>query len=238
MKQTELKKIMEEVMERTEYYDQFKDQVVLPNATEVRPYQTYFNTLNTLFTSEAFLDDNNADIIRNRRICLVNIFSERVRFLMDEKILLITNYLEQYGIICNVTADTIRKVDYRLFELETYERYINNPRSAADCALVINSIIFNNVMDFKELSSTTNDLSYDDIFNITTNILNIALFDLVHMFNTIYLEANEIYFRAGMLKEEQSEQHIEVLEGEERNKALIEMGREDLIESDVKIGRI
>lgn len=237
-----LTKIMSEVTkERATYYNQNEDQIFNYNSNKTEVQESYFNVLNKLFTNPVYTVDNSEEIIKNRRICLTNIFTERVRFLMNEKLNYIKAVFDSYGIICNTTADDIMKVDYKLFDLFTYDRYINNPISAGDCSLVILSVIYNNVMSFRDLSAETNGLKYDDLFNITNGILNIALLDLVHMFNTIYLEANEIYFPAGEIQNQQQNQEsdsIAILEGEERAKALTEMGRPDLIETDVKVGRI
>lgn len=234
-----LNKIMSEVDERTKYYDVFKDQIMLGSTQDTILKETYFNELNRLFTNSNYTEDNNEEIILNRRIILDNIFFERVKFLMDEKLNFVKNYLQHEGIFCNVTSEDVMKADYRLFELQTYYTHINGPISAGDCALLINCIIFNNIMKFRDYSVETYGTAYDDIFNITNGILSIFMLDLVHMINILYLEANQIYSPAGEITrgQEQSVQPA-LLEGEERAKALIEMGRPDLIETDVKIRRI
>ena len=235
MKQKELKSIMKEVTERSNHCDKETDQILINGKIET--YETYFNTLNRLFTSDIYKEDNNPGIIYDRRLSLQTIFGQRVIFLLNERLEIVKNYLSNYGIICNVTASDIIKTDCRIINIDTYDRYICNPIAAGDFALIINSVIFNNVMSFRDLSYEQNGVSYKDIFEIANNILNIALLDFVHMFNLLYLEADEIYYPAGMLNEEQPEQPI-LLEGEDRAKALTEMGREDLIETDIQVGRV
>lgn len=235
MKQKELKSIMKEVTERSNHYDKETDQILINGKIET--YETYFNTLNRLFTSDIYKEDNNPGIIYDRRLSLQTIFGQRVIFLLNERLEIVKNYLSNYGIICNVTASDIIKTDCRIINLDTYDRYICNPVAAGDFALIINSVIFNNIMSFRDLSYEQNGVSYKDIFEITNNILNIALLDFVHMFNLLYLEADEVYYPAGILNEAQPEQVI-ALEGDERARVLTEMARPDLIETDIQVGRV
>lgn len=231
----QLKPIMEEVLSRGTYYSNEQDQLLINGQTET--HRTYFNNINSLLVSDTYKEDNRNEIIYDRRKSLEAIFIERVKFMMNERLDMVKNYLSNYGIICNTTADDLIATDCRLFLLDTYDRYICNPTCAGDCALIINSVLFNNIMSFRDLSCETNNISYKDLIEISNNILNIALIDFVHMFNLLYLEADQIYYPAGMLNKEQPEKPVAILEGEDRVKTLTEMGREDLIETDVKVGK-
>lgn len=237
-----LKSIMRVVEERSSHYDMYNDMVTTDSNCETQ--ETYFNILNRLLPTDLYTSDNTQEIIHDRRITLRNIFVQRAIFLMDETLNFIKSSLESYGIICNTTAKDIMKYDHRMFDLDAYDRYIASPVCAGDCALLINSIIFNNVMNFRELSCEQNSLTQKELFEITNKILNIALLDLVHMFNLLYLEADAIYYPAGIMKggpilatANINDECIdkEFLEGEEREKALKSIGREDLIDTDVKI---
>lgn len=232
------KGLTKDLRERTDFMEIETDQIV-DTSNNIILQETYFNQINNLIASDVFLERSNEteNSLYNRRICLENIFEQRALFLLDEKLRLFKNYLNQYGIISNIKAMDIFKADYRLFKLSTYKKYIDNPISAGDCALVVNSIIFNNIMQFRETSrigiGDSDGLSYNELFNITNNLLNVFLFDLVHLFNRLYFEANEVYIPAGSGVPPKKET---ILEGEERIQALKDMGREDLIDTDIKVG--
>lgn len=234
MKKLDTKGLTRDLKERTDFMENETDQIV-DSSNNITLHNTYFNQINDLITSEVFLERTNEteNSLYNRRICLENIFEQRALFLIDEKLYLLKNYLRQYGIISDITAIDIIKIEYRFFKLSTYRKYIDNPISAGDCALVVNSIIFNNIMTFREMSMRESKISYEELFNITNNLLNAFLFDLIHVFNRLYIEANEVYTPAGSGIHTKKET---ILEGEERVQALKDMGREDLIETDIKVG--
>lgn len=234
MKKLDTKGLTRDLKERTDFMEIETDQIV-DSSNNITLHETYFNQINDLITSEVFLERSNEteNSLYNRRICLENIFEQRALFLIDEKLYLLKNYLRQYGIISDITAMDILKTEYRLFKLSTYTKYIDNPISAGDCALVVNSIIFNNIMTFREMSMRESKVSYEELFNITNTLLNAFLFDLVHVFNRLYFETNEVYMPAGSGNPIKKET---ILEGEERIQALKDMGREDLIDTDIKVG--
>lgn len=225
-------------IEKKERFDYTTDEINLAiegdKKIEYTSVKTYYNKIQNLLTSESYSSVlETPEQLYTRRRALEVIFSKRVEFILDQKISYMRSYVNQYNIyLMNISKDVKDNLP-ELFDITFYFNLITNPTSGFDYALALNSILYNYLFDEIKYN---NSISIDEGLNCINNFMGLALNEWMHMLNLLYLEANEVYYNAGIIQEQQ-QQNPEMLTGEERKQALIEMGRPDLIDTDIQVGR-
>lgn len=213
------------------------DRVTFDNKN-IEEVNTYYNDIQNLLTSEDYLNcAYNEDKLIPRRRSLEVLFDNRVEFILDRRIELMDSYLSNYGLFLSVAVVKIIKEQLpELFDITFYFNYMNNPITASDYALALNSIIYNYIFDIIRYDYMDEPQQAREKVELLNNFMKMSLNEFVLILNGLYLEANEVYYNAGILAPE-VDPNIEFLTGEEREQVLIELGRPDLIDTDIKVGR-
>lgn len=206
---------------------------------------TYYNTLQNLFTANSYKSSIECESqLDARRRVLEIAFQKRVEFNIAQKLDFMFVYLRQYNInmypIGGIRTE-IKKVIPEIFELGFYFDLITNPVTGYDYAVALNTILYNTLFyEAKYLCEEENMGNFQQIVECLNRFMELTLKEWMHMLNLLYLEANEIYYNAGNIKLDIEEQYKAsgFLEGDERKQALIEMGRPDLIDTDIQVGKI
>lgn len=227
-------------IEKKDRFDYSIDEVSLrtevSDKPQYAPVKTYYNTIQNLLTSESYRDVlENTEQLDTRRRALEVIFCKRVEFNIDQKLRYMQAYLVQYGIHVNHIGKEIKQMIPELFDINFYFNLMTNPTSGFDYGIALNSILYNHLF---ESARCNNTIDFNQGLEYINRFMSLALNEWMHMLNLLYLEANEVYYKAGnasilYLKEN----HDIYLHGEERKQALIEMGRPDLIDTDIMVGR-
>lgn len=231
-------------VEKKDRFDYSVDEVSLSIDTldkcEYTPVKTYYNTIQNLLTSESYRDvlENTVQLSARRRALQV-IFHKRVEFNIDQKINYMQSYLDQYGIhSITYIGREIEEMMPELFDITFYFNLMTNPTVGFDYAMALNSILYNHLFDSVKYN---NGMSIEEGLECINRFMGLALNEWMHMLNLLYLEANEVYYNAGTIQpvpEQESQNDCRFLQGEERKQALIEMGRPDLIDTNVQVGRL
>lgn len=204
----------------------------------IEEVNTYYNDIQNLLTSENYLNcASNEEILIPRRRSLEVLFYNRVEFILRRRIELMDSYLSKYGLFLSYTVvKTIKEQLPELFDITFYFSYMNNPITASDYALALNSIIYNYTFNTIEYEHIDDPQQAREKVELLNNFMKMSLNEFVLILNGLYLEANEVYYNAGIPAPE-VDHGIEFLTGKEREQVLIELGRPDLIDTDIKVGR-
>ena len=211
------------------------DRVTLDNEN-IQEVNTYYNDIQNLLTSEDYLNSaSEPDILLPRRRALEVLFANRVEFIIRERLNIMRNYIDNYQLyfISPLVVERIKEYMPELFDITFYFNYMTNPIVASDYALAINSILYNTIFDNIRID---NREDHNQQINSLNNFMKMSLSEFINVLNGLYLEAQEVYYNAGVLQEENNNLTY-TLTGEERKQALIEAGRPDLIDTDVKVER-
>ena len=211
------------------------DRVTLDNEN-IQEVNTYYNDIQNLLTSEDYLNSaSEPDILLPRRRALEVLFANRVEFIIRERLNIMRNYIDNYQLyfISPLVVERIKEYMPELFDITFYFNYMTNPIVASDYALAINSILYNTLFDNIRIDIRED---YNQEINSLNNFMKMSLSEFINVLNGLYLEAQEVYYNAGVLQEENNNLTY-TLTGEERKQALIEAGRPDLIDTDVKVER-
>lgn len=211
------------------------DRVTLDNEN-IQEVNTYYNDIQNLLTSEDYLNSaSEPDILLPRRRALEVLFANRVEFIIRERLNIMRNYINNYQLyfISQLAVERIKEYMPELFDITFYFNYMTNPIVASDYALAINSILYNTIFDNIRIDIRED---YNQQINSLNNFMKMSLSEFINVLNGLYLEAQEVYYNAGVLQEENNNLTY-TLTGEERKQALIEAGRPDLIDTDVKVER-
>lgn len=211
------------------------DRVTLDNEN-IQEVNTYYNDIQNLLTSEDYLNSaSEPDILLPRRRALEVLFANRVEFIIRERLNIMRNYINNYQLyfISQLAVERIKEYMPELFDITFYFNYMTNPIVASDYALAINSILYNTLFDNIRIDIRED---YNQEINSLNNFMKMSLSEFINVLNGLYLEAQEVYYNAGVLQEENNNLTY-TLTGEERKQALIEAGRPDLIDTDVKVER-
>ena len=211
------------------------DRVTLDNEN-IQEVNTYYNDIQNLLTSEDYLNSaSEPDILLPRRRALEVLFANRVEFIIRERLNIMRNYIDNYQLyfITPLVVERIKEYMPELFDITFYFNYMTNPIVASDYALAINSILYNTLFDNIRIDIRED---YNQEINSLNNFMKMSLSEFINVLNGLYLEAQEVYYNAGVLQEENNNLTY-TLTGEERKQALIEAGRPDLIDTDVKVER-
>ena len=211
------------------------DRVTLDNEN-IQEVNTYYNDIQNLLTSEDYLNSaSEPDILLPRRRALEVLFANRVEFIIRERLNIMRNYIDNYQLyfISPLAIERIKEYMPELFDITFYFNYMTNPIVASDYALAINSILYNTIFDNIRID---NREDHNQQINSLNNFMKMSLSEFINVLNGLYLEAQEVYYNAGVLQEENNNLTY-TLTGSERKQALIEAGRPDLIDTDVKVER-
>lgn len=211
------------------------DRVTLDNEN-IQEVNTYYNDIQNLLTSEDYLNSaSEPDILLPRRRALEVLFANRVEFIIRERLNIMRNYIDNYQLyfISPLAIERIKEYMPELFDITFYFNYMTNPIVASDYALAINSILYNTIFDNIRID---NREDHNQQINSLNNFMKMSLSEFINVLNGLYLEAQEVYYNAGVLQEENNNLTY-TLTGNERKQALIEAGRPDLIDTDVKVER-
>lgn len=223
-------------IEKKDRFDYSVDEIVFNE--ERTSVNTYYNHLQDLFSSKAYKSElQHESQLDARRRALEIVFRKRVEFNIMQKLEYMQVYLAQYNInIYGLELEIFNTIP-ELFDLRFYFNIMTNPVSGFDYSVALNSILYNHLFDIVKYD---NSMTIDEALEYVNNFMRLALNEWMHMLNLLYLEANEIYYNAGAMKLdiEIEEGASGFLEGDERKQALIEMGRPDLIDTDIQVGKI
>lgn len=230
-------------IEKKDRFDYSVDEIVFNE--ERTSVNTFYNHLQDLFSSKAYKSElQHESQLDARRRALEIVFRKRVEFNIIQKLEYMQVYLAQYNIniqpIYGLEMEIFNTIP-ELFDLRFYFNIMTNPVSGFDYSVALNSILYNYLFsDVKYSVGDVNIRSIDEALECVNNFMRLALNEWMHMLNLLYLEANEIYYNAGAMKLdiEIEEGASGFLEGDERKQALIEMGRPDLIDTDIQVGKI
>lgn len=228
-------------IEKKDRFDYSIDEVSLrtevSDKPQYTPVKTYYNTIQNLLTSESYRDVlENTEQLDTRRRALEIIFYKRVEFNINQKIRYMQAYLAQYDIYINHIGKEIKEMIPELFDITFYFNLMTNPTSGFDYAMALNSILYNHLFESVRCNNT---IDFNQGLEYINRFMSLALNEWMHMLNLLYLEANEVYYKAGNASILDLKENQDIyLHGEERKQALIEMGRPDLIDTDIMVGRI
>lgn len=209
------------------------DRVSMDGKT-IEEVNTYYNDIQHLLTTQEYINKSSEpDILLPRRRALEVLFANRVEFIIRERLNIMRNYIDNYQLyfISPLAIERIKEYMPELFDITFYFNYMTNPIVASDYALAINSILYNTIFDNIRID---NREDHNQQINSLNNFMKMSLSEFINVLNGLYLEAQEVYYNAGVLQEENNNLTY-TLTGSERKQALIEMGRPDLINTNSEL---